>query len=98
MKEGYDEIIHRADKDSKKTERILVVCHGNVIRSFCCRALQVPVERWLNFSVDNGSFTVIRCTKNGDIALHQVGECGYMPIDKITYNLNSKSDFKNILN
>ena len=45
----------RANLDSEKTEAILVVCHGNVIRSFCCRALQVPVERWLNLSVDNGS-------------------------------------------
>lgn len=98
MKQGYDLIIKRANLDSEKTEAILVVCHGNVIRSFCCRALQVPVERWLNLSVDNGSISIIRCSKSGETIVERIGECGYMPVDKITYNLRPRSNFQNILN
>ncbi len=37
----------------------IVVCHGNVIRYFVTRALEVDTEAWLGMSIANCSLTVI---------------------------------------
>ena len=35
----------------------VLVCHGNVIRYFVMRGLQLPPEAWLRQSLNNGSIT-----------------------------------------
>jgi broad specificity phosphatase PhoE len=35
----------------------VVVCHGNVIRYFVCRALQLPPEGWLKLATFNCGLT-----------------------------------------
>ena len=37
----------------------VLVCHGNVIRYFVARALQLNPEIWLRMSVNNASFTIL---------------------------------------
>uniref|UniRef100_A0A1I8HF65 Serine/threonine-protein phosphatase PGAM5, mitochondrial n=1 Tax=Macrostomum lignano TaxID=282301 RepID=A0A1I8HF65_9PLAT len=51
--------IHRADDDAGEStnELEVFVCHRNIIRYMVCRALQLPPEAWLRFSVDHCSIT-----------------------------------------
>ncbi len=44
---GFRRYVHRADPDSSAEEVDVLVCHGNVIRYFVCRALQLPPDAWL---------------------------------------------------
>eukprot|EP00756_Hemistasia_phaeocysticola_P045904 Hpha_TRINITY_DN19663_c0_g1::TRINITY_DN19663_c0_g1_i1::g.186273::m.186273/K15637/PGAM5; serine/threonine-protein phosphatase PGAM5 len=62
----------------------VVVCHGNVIRYFVCRSLQVPPERWLNMTIGNGSMTTIDVRGSGMLVLRGVGEHSHVPFDKRT--------------
>jgi len=85
MLEGFKKYIHRADEDAEKGEATVLVCHGNVIRSYVCRALQIPPELWLRLAVDNGSITVISCNSSGSVSLRMHGDVGFMPAEKVTY-------------
>ena len=44
---GFRQHVHRADATSQEEEIDVLVCHGNVIRYFVCRALQFPPDAWL---------------------------------------------------
>eukprot|EP00128_Syssomonas_multiformis_P004395 Colp12_sorted_trinity150504_noHs@32075 len=64
----------------------LVVCHGNVIRYFVCRALQIPPEAWLRFSIHNCGLTFVAINSNGDVSVRGVGDVGHMKPEETTSN------------
>ena len=82
---GFVNHIHRADIDEHSNYTTLLVCHGNVIRYFVCRALQLDPHHWLRFSVYNASITVLDVYSNGRVSLKLLGDCGFLAGDKITY-------------
>ena len=43
----------------------MLVCHGNVIRYFVARALQLDPEIWLRMAVNNASYTVLDVHSDG---------------------------------
>lgn len=57
----------------------LLVCHGNVIRYFVTRALDVDPIAWLGMGVANCSITVIRVRPDGTCAVLAVGDKGHIP-------------------
>jgi len=83
---AFRKYIHRADCDQGNDSVDVLVCHGNVIRYFVCRALQFPPEAWLRFAVHNGSITVMSINKKGDVVVTALGESGHLPVDKLTFN------------
>lgn len=50
----------------------------------CFRALQLPPEAWLRMSLRHGSITWVSITSGGRVALRALGDCGYMPADKLS--------------
>uniref|UniRef100_A0A1I8F429 Serine/threonine-protein phosphatase PGAM5, mitochondrial n=1 Tax=Macrostomum lignano TaxID=282301 RepID=A0A1I8F429_9PLAT len=54
---GIPTLLPRAAPDQQSDSYELLVCHANVIRYFVCRALQLPPEAWLRFSLDHASIT-----------------------------------------
>eukprot|EP01032_Pedospumella_encystans_P016121 gene16121-18405_t len=64
----------------------IFVCHGNVLRYFVMRALQLPPEAWLRMAVYNASITVIHIYPSGRVSLYSLGDVGHLPPSKITYN------------
>jgi len=83
---GFRKYFHRADPEQTEDSVDILVCHGNVIRYFVCRALQVNPEAWLRMAVHNGSITVIAITPSGRVQLTQVGETGHFPPNMLTFN------------
>ncbi|WP_413581576.1 histidine phosphatase family protein [Bdellovibrio sp. HCB288] len=63
----------------------LVVAHGNVIRHWVCKALDIPSDRWLKMDVAHASLTTIRISKNGNICLLGFADTGHLPLKLRTY-------------
>ena len=70
---AFRKYIHRADPKQNHDSVDVLVCHGNVIRYFVCRALQFAPEAWLRFAVHNGSITVMQVNKKGDVIVTALG-------------------------
>ena len=64
----------------------ILVCHGNVIRYFMCRALQLPPDAWLRLGIHNGSISILDIRPSGRMSVRTFGEVGYMPEDRMTHN------------
>lgn len=86
MEAAFLKYIHRAGKDEKENSSTLFVCHGNVIRYFVMRALQLPPEAWLRTAAYNASITIIEIYPSGRVSLKGFGDVGHLPADMITYN------------
>merc|ERR1712013_199396 len=86
IESAFRKYIRRADPDQEKDSYDLLVCHGNVIRYFVCRALQFPPEGWLRMSVANCGITWISIRPTGRVSLRGLGDVGHLPSDMITYN------------
>jgi len=83
---AFRKYFHRADPSQKDESVDILVCHGNVIRYFICRALQVDPSAWLRMSVLNGSISMVTIRPSGGISIRQVGEAGHFPPHLLTFN------------
>lgn len=76
------------DEDALKHEYEIIVGHGNVIRYFVCRALQLPPEAWLRLSVFNCSITYVTIQPNGYVSVRMVGDTGHLRYDETSFSGN----------
>uniref|UniRef100_A0A0N5ALJ4 Serine/threonine-protein phosphatase PGAM5, mitochondrial n=1 Tax=Syphacia muris TaxID=451379 RepID=A0A0N5ALJ4_9BILA len=83
---AFRKYIHRASPKQKEDSYEIIVCHGNVIRYFICRALQFPPEGWLRFSLANTSITWLVISPNGQVVVHAIGDIGHLSTDKISFS------------
>ena len=65
--------------------RELLVCHGNVIRWFVCRALGAGTEHWRAMDIGNASITVIAVRADGTTRLIAFSDVGHLPVAKQTW-------------
>eukprot|EP01134_Creolimax_fragrantissima_P007195 CFRG7195T1 len=82
---AFRKYFYRPDADQKDISHEMIVCHGNVIRYFVCRALQVPPEFWLRMSVANCSITHVAISASGRVSVRALGDVGHVPSDKQTF-------------
>lgn len=75
---------HRHDKHEVE----IIVCHGNVIRYFFCRALQLPPEAWLRMSTYNCSLTYVMVKPNGTVSARMMGDIGHLGYGHSTFSMN----------
>eukprot|EP00656_Telonema_subtile_P036826 TRINITY_DN4088_c0_g1_i1.p1 TRINITY_DN4088_c0_g1~~TRINITY_DN4088_c0_g1_i1.p1 ORF type:complete len:283 (-),score=41.03 TRINITY_DN4088_c0_g1_i1:99-947(-) len=80
----FERNTEEVDKKDHKFE--IVVCHGNVIRYFVCRALQIPPEAWLRMSTFNCSLTYIVIRPNGNVSLRGLGDIGHLDPELISWS------------
>ena len=66
-------------------EHDLVVCHGNVIRWFVTRALEVDPAAWLGMSIANCSLTVVQVRADGSCKLVAFADSGHIPWGMTAY-------------
>lgn len=64
--------------------RDVLVCHGNVIRWFVCRAIGVDTARWSSLDIANASMTVIQVRADGTTRLAGFSDIGHVPPAKQT--------------
>jgi serine/threonine-protein phosphatase PGAM5 len=81
--DGIDE-----DEDDEENEFEIIVCHGNIIRYFFCRALQLPPEAWLRMSTFNCSLTYLTIRPSGTVSARMLGDIGHLAYDESTFSGN----------
>jgi serine/threonine-protein phosphatase PGAM5 len=64
----------------------VIVCHGNVIRYFIMRALQLPPEAWLRLSLFNCSISYLIIQPNGYVSARTIGDTGHIPYHETTFS------------
>lgn len=74
-----------AQQDAEHSYEIFV-CHGNVIRYFVMRALQLPPEAWLRLRGDNCGITELIIRPTGGVSLGRFGDTGHLPIEMATFH------------
>lgn len=82
--EGDDE--DDDDEHAESDDFEIVVCHGNVIRYFFCRALQLPPEAWLRLCTFNCSITYLVIRPNGMVSARMMGDIGHLDYDESTFS------------
>lgn len=69
-----------------KHEFEIIVCHGNVIRYFFMRALQLPPEAWLRLCTFNCSLTYFTIRPGGNVSCRMMGDIGHLSSNKTTFS------------
>ena len=95
IEKAFQKYIHRSSSSSssssledEKHEFEIIVCHGNVIRYFFCRALQLPPEAWLRLCTFNCSLTYLMISPNGRVSCRMMGDIGHLGYDHSTFSMN----------
>jgi serine/threonine-protein phosphatase PGAM5 len=69
----------------EEEEHIALVCHGNIIRYFACRAMGAPVERWTSMETFHASISRCWVERDGRTRLVSLNELGHLPFNLIRY-------------
>lgn len=63
----------------------IIVCHGNVIRYFVTKVLNVDTMAWLQMSITNCSLTIVRIMPDRTMRLDAFSDYGHIPENMRTY-------------
>ena len=85
IESAYRLVCSRPTIDQKEDSCEIIVCHANVIRYVVCRALQLPPEAWLRFSLPHASMTHLVIRPGGEVTLRSLGDVGHLPAEMVTY-------------
>jgi serine/threonine-protein phosphatase PGAM5 len=77
---------HYSSPNASGDTHEILVCHGNVIRWFVCRALGVDVKQWTRMEIANCSITMIQIRADGGVRLQQFNEIAHVPVAKQTWS------------
>jgi len=83
---------NKEEEKKENDEFEILVCHGNVIRYFFCRALQLPPEAWLRLCTFNCSITYLVIRPNGMVSARMMGDIGHLDYEESTFS--GKHGFK----
>lgn len=81
---AFRKYFHRASPKQMTDSYEIIVCHGNVIRYFVCRALQFPGEAWLRMSLKHASITCLSILPSGRVVLRSIGDSGHLNPEMLT--------------
>lgn len=69
-----------------KDEHVILVTHGNLIRYFVCRVLDIPIDGWVSMSSSNCGITRVAVDEAGHPTLLAYNEINHLPLDLRTDN------------
>ena len=84
-------MFRRAKPESTAPEKAVIVCHGNVIRYFICRGLQLPPTAWLSMTLPHCSVSQLHIRAGGTTGTRGIGETGFLPPNLVTVSNEPKS-------
>ena len=83
LEKAYKEIF--VPSPDSKDRNDIIVCHGNVIRYFVTKVLNVDTMSWLQLSITNCSLTIIRIMPDGMMKLDTFSDYGHIPENMRTF-------------
>lgn len=72
-------------EDQSVSSAEVVIGHGNFIRYFVCRALQLHPVIWSRLAAHHGAITWLDIDCSGAVALREFGGIGHLPKELVTY-------------
>lgn len=70
---------------TSRNERMeLVVCHGNLIRYFMCRALHTPIAKWLRMTTSHCGLSRVVVRDTGAVRVMSYNETAHLPAKLVT--------------
>jgi serine/threonine-protein phosphatase PGAM5 len=78
--EAYAKIVRKSR--SERTE--LVVCHGNLIRYIMCRALHMPIPKWLRMTTSHCGLSRLLVRDSGAVRVMSYNETSHLPMKLVT--------------
>lgn len=83
-RERADTAFAKIVRTSRADRTELVVCHGNLIRYFMCRALKTPFTRWLRMTTSHCGITRVVVRDTGAVRVVSYNETGHLPRSHVT--------------
>jgi serine/threonine-protein phosphatase PGAM5 len=80
----FEQAFERFFKVPRARTTDVIVCHGNIIRYFVCRALGAKVSKWSNLGTNHAGFTRIVVRADGQVGLASFNDVSYMPRRMVT--------------
>ncbi len=66
-------------RPSRIDKNDLLVCHGNLIRYFVCRALDAPIAKWVRMNTNHCALTRIVVRDTGAVRVVSYNETSHLP-------------------
>jgi serine/threonine-protein phosphatase PGAM5 len=79
-----DMVYARFFKKSRVDRTELLVCHGNLIRYLLCRAMAVPIARWIRMTTNHCALTRIVVRDTGAVRVVSYNETSHLPRKLVT--------------
>jgi len=83
LEQAFQKYFMPSPDDNDRSD--IIVCHGNVIRYFVTKVLNVDTMAWLQMSISNSSLTIIRILANGTMKLDAFSDYGHIPENMRTF-------------
>jgi serine/threonine-protein phosphatase PGAM5 len=77
---AYAKIVRTSRADRSE----LVVCHGNLIRYFICRALHTPIAKWLRMTTSHCGLSRLVVRDTGVVRVMSYNETSHLPAKFVT--------------
>ncbi|KAJ3378800.1 Serine/threonine-protein phosphatase pgam5, mitochondrial, partial [Lobulomyces angularis] len=79
---GFRKLFYRPDaSQAQQVTNEIVVAHGNLIRYWLMRAMQIETRAWARFGLYNCSITHIKINEDGSVKAVSIGDAGHLPQD-----------------
>jgi serine/threonine-protein phosphatase PGAM5 len=79
-----DSAYARIVRISRNDRTELVVCHGNLIRYFMCRALHTPTTKWLRMTTSHCGLSRVLVRDTGAVRVVSYNETSHLPMKLVT--------------
>jgi serine/threonine-protein phosphatase PGAM5 len=79
----------------EKDRHDIIVCHGNVIRYFVAKVLNVDTMAWLQMTIGNCSLTIVKIRPDGSMKLVSFNDLGHIPPNMQTLT-GGKNKYKSL--
>ncbi|CAD5113330.1 DgyrCDS2507 [Dimorphilus gyrociliatus] len=81
---AFKKYMHRADIGEDRNFYILVA-HGNIIRYFLLKVLQLNTRAWMRLMLPHASITLIHINPDGTVTATRIGMAGFLKPDLLTW-------------
>ncbi|ESN91738.1 hypothetical protein HELRODRAFT_70034 [Helobdella robusta] len=88
LESAFRRYFFRPDDNDGQTNKItneVIIAHGNIIRFFVLRSLQLPTNTWMRMFVAHASITRLHIQHDGIVSMSLFGDSGHIDYKDLTY-------------
>jgi serine/threonine-protein phosphatase PGAM5 len=78
------ETFFKAPKIDSESSYELLVCHGNLIRFFICKALLIDIDTWIKLEMNHCGISIVNINDSGNMQLVSHNETKHIPSSMVS--------------